>query len=176
MLFDIPLWFAPSFYKLDLSEVPVLIGAFALGPLAGVVIELLKNILNFVIDGTITAGVGELANFMMGCSFVVPAAVIYSRKKTKKSAIIGLLLGTLTMILVASLLNAYVLLPVYAKAFSWPVEKIIEMGTEINKNIDSMMDFIILVVVPFNLVKGIIASTITVAIYKKLSPIIKGVK
>ena len=83
MLFEIPLWFAPSFYEIDFSEVPVLIGAFALGPLAGVVIELLKILLNLAINGTMTMFVGEFANFLIGIAFVVPAAIIYQRKKTK---------------------------------------------------------------------------------------------
>ena len=90
MLFEFPLWFAPSFYQLDFSEVAVLIGAFSMGPAAGVVIEALKILLNFLINGTITAGVGELANFIIGCGLIVPAALIYKRHKTKKNAMLGL--------------------------------------------------------------------------------------
>src|SRR5574344_812846 len=94
MLVEFPLPFiAPSFYELDFSEVPVLIGAFAMGPLAGAIIELIKILLNFVLNGTMTAGVGELANFLMGCAFVVPAGIIYKKSKTKKNAVIGMVTG-----------------------------------------------------------------------------------
>ena len=98
MLFEFPLPFlAPSFYELDFSEVPVLIGTFAIGPAAGATIELMKILLNFVMNGTITAGVGESANFLMGCAFVVPAGLIYRRKKDKKHALAGMVIGMAVM-------------------------------------------------------------------------------
>ena len=93
--FEIPLPFAPAFYEIDFSEVPVLVGCFAMGPLAGAVIELIKIILNLAINGTMTAGVGEVANFLIGCSLVVPAGLIYRKMKTRKGAIIGMVTGTL---------------------------------------------------------------------------------
>ena len=117
MLFDIPLPFAPSFYKIDLSEVPILIGCFAMGPAAGVAIEALKILLNFIISGTITAGVGEVANFAIGCSMVLPAGLIYRYHKTRKQAIIGMATGTVSMAVIGGLLNAFVLLPAYAALF-----------------------------------------------------------
>lgn len=174
MLLDIPLGFLPSFYKIDFSEVPVLIGSFALGPVAGVMIEFIKILLNLLINGTDTAGIGELANFFIGCSIVVPASIIYSRKKTKKGAVLGLIIGTLLLTIVGSLLNAYVLLPAYGAAFHMPIDRLIAMGTAINPSINSMSTFILLAVVPFNLLKGVIVSIITILLYKKLSPIIKG--
>ncbi|HBQ46315.1 MAG TPA: ECF transporter S component, partial [Ruminococcaceae bacterium] len=90
MMVEIPLWFAPGFYKLDLSEIPVLIGGFAIGPLAGVMIELVKVVLYFFIHGSSTAGVGDFANFVIGCCMVVPAALIYKRRKTRRTAMLGL--------------------------------------------------------------------------------------
>lgn len=174
MLLDIPLGFLPSFYKIDFSEVPVLIGSFALGPVAGVMIEFIKILLNLLINGTDTAGIGELANFFISCSIVVPASIIYSRKKTKKGAVLGLIIGTLLLTIVGSLLNAYVLLPAYGAAFHMPIDRLIAMGTAINPSINSMSTFILLAVVPFNLLKGVIVSIITILLYKKLSPIIKG--
>ena len=174
MLFDIPLGFLPSFYKIDFSEVPVLIGSFALGPVAGVMIEFIKILLNLLINGTDTAGIGELANFFIGCSIVVPASIIYSRKKTKKGAVLGLVIGTLLLTIVGSLLNAYILLPAYGAAFHMPIDRLIAMGTAINPSINSMSTFILLAVVPFNLLKGVLVSIITILLYKKLSPIIKG--
>ena len=174
MLFDIPLGFLPSFYKIDFSEVPVMIGSFALGPVAGVMIEFIKILLNLLINGTDTAGIGELANFFIGCSIVVPASIIYSRKKTKEGAVLGLVIGTLLLTIVGSLLNAYILLPAYGAAFHMPIDRLIAMGTAINPSINSMSTFILLAVVPFNLLKGVLVSIITILLYKKLSPIIKG--
>ena len=173
MLFEIPLPFAPSFYEIDFSEVPVLVGCFALGPVAGVLVELIKIILNFAINGTVTAGVGEVANFLIGISFCVPAAVIYSKKKTKKSAMIGLIVGTVVMAIFGCFINAYVLLPTYAKAFQIPIDGLIAMGTAVNAGINSLMTFVVFAVLPFNLLKGILDSIIVLLIYKKISPILK---
>ncbi|MCI5647962.1 MAG: ECF transporter S component [Fusicatenibacter sp.] len=174
MLFDIPLPFAPSFYQLDLSEVPVLIGAFAMGPMAGALIELVKVLINLVISGTSTAGVGELANFLIGCSFVVPAAWIYKNHKTKKNALIGMIVGTLCMAAVGGFLNAFVLLPAYAKAFGMPMDALVGMGSAVNKAITSLPTFCLFAVVPFNLIKGVVVSLITLLLYKHISRLLKG--
>lgn len=174
MLFEIPLWFAPGFYKLDFSEVVVLIGGFALGPVAGIMIELVKVLINLIINGTETAGIGELANFIIGCSLVIPASVIYAKHKDKKHAVIGIVIGTLCMATAGSLLNAYLLLPFYAKAFQMPIDALVAVGTAVNPSIDSLSDFILMAVAPFNIFKGVVSGLVTIAIYKKLSPIIKG--
>ncbi|MBE5962386.1 MAG: ECF transporter S component [Lachnospiraceae bacterium] len=174
MLFEIPLGFLPSFYKIDLSELPVIIGAFTLGPVAGVVIEFVKIFLNLLITGTQTMFVGELANFLIGCAFVIPASFIYYMKKGKKSAIIGLATGTVVMVVAGCVLNAFVLLPKYAEVFQMPLDALIEMGTEKNAGIKGMFTFVVLAVAPFNLIKGSAVSIITVAIYKKISHILKG--
>lgn len=173
MLFEIPLPFAPSFYEIDFSEVPILVGCFALGPVVGVLVELIKIILNFVINGTITAGVGEVANFLIGVSFCIPAAIIYKKKKTKKAAMLGLVVGTIVMAIFGCFINAYVLLPTYAKAFQIPIDGLIAMGTAVNASIDSLMTFVVFAVLPFNLLKGILDSIIVLLIYKKISPILK---
>ena len=176
MLFEFPLPFAPGFYKLDFSELPVIIGAFAIHPFAGVMIELVKILLNLLLDGSATAGVGEMANFCIGCCFVVPASVIYHHKKNRKNAIIGLCAGTLFMTIAGCFINAYVMLPTYSAAFHMEIEKLIAMGTAVNPAINGMWTFILLAVVPFNLVKGILVSVITILIYKKISIILKGNK
>ena len=173
MLFEIPLPFAPSFYEIDFSEVPVLIGCFSMGPLAAAFIELVKVILNLVINGTDTAGVGEIANFIIGCSFCVPAGIIYKRKKTKKGAIVGMVVGTLCMTILGCFVNAYILLPTYAAAFEMPIEKLVAMGTAVNENITSLFTFVMFAVAPFNLLKGVLVSIIVLCIYKKISPILK---
>ena len=173
MLFEIPLWFAPPFYKIDFSEVPVIIGALALGPVAGMIIELIKIMLNFLIDGTITAGVGEFANLLIGCALVLPSALIYQKKKSRKGAMLGMALGTIVLTIVGSLLNAFLLLPVYSKAFGMPMDALIGMGTAVNPNITSLSTFVMFAVAPFNILKGIIVSLITLLLYKKISPIFK---
>ncbi|MCD8361656.1 MAG: ECF transporter S component [Lachnospiraceae bacterium] len=175
MLFEFPLPFiAPSFYELDFSEVPVLIGAFALGPAAGVLTELLKILLNLVINGTNTAFVGELGNFIMGCAFVLPAALIYKHKRTRKTAILSLVVGVIFMTAASLLVNALLLLPAYAAAFGMPIQTFIDMGAAINPNVDGIWTFVLLTVAPFNLVKGILVSVITMLLYKYISPILKG--
>lgn len=173
MLFEIPLFFAPSFYKIDLSEVPVLIGAFSMGPIAGVIIELVKIALNLVMTGSLTAGVGEAANLLIGCAFVIPSGMIYRNNKTKKGAMIGMIIGTIFMTVVGSLLNAFVLLPTYANIFGMPIDSLVEMGSAVNHFITNLTTFILFAVVPFNLLKGIVVSAIVALIYKKISFIIK---
>lgn len=171
MLFEIPLPFAPSFYEIDFSEVPVMIGTFAMGPLAGAAIELVKILLNFFINGTTTAGVGEVANFLIGCALVVPAGIIYRRKRTRKGAIIGMAAGTVFMTLLGCVLNAYVLLPTYAAAFQLPIDSLVAMGTAVNGSITDLFTFVAFAVAPFNILKGVLVSLIVFIIYKKISPV-----
>ncbi len=171
MLFEIPLPFiAPPFYEMDFSEVPVLIGAFSLGPISGVIIEAIKILLNLIINGTTTGGVGEIANFVIGCSFVLPASIIYKRKKTKGNAILAMVIGTICMAVLGVFINAYVMIPIYS-AFM-PLEQIIQMGKDIIPLIKDTLTFCIFCVAPFNLIKGVLVSTITTFIYKPLSKII----
>ena len=173
MLFEIPLPFAPAFYEIDFSEVPVLVGCFAMGPLAGVLIELIKIIMNFIINGTITAGVGEIANLLIGCAFVVPAGIIYKKHRSRKSAIIGMATGTIFMTFVGCFLNAFILLPAYAKAFQMPIEALVEMGAAVNGSVNSLLTFVMFAVAPFNLLKGVLVSLIVLLIYKKISPVFR---
>ncbi len=172
MFLEFPLPFAPAFYKLDFSEVPVMIGSFALGPLSGVLIELIKILIKFVIKGTQTAGVGELANFIIGVSFVLPASIYYRNGKTKKRALIGMAIGGAAMIVVGCLVNAFVLLPTYAAAFGMPMDTLISMGTAVNSAVNSVLTFAVLCVAPFNLVKALIVSFITFILYKRISVLI----
>ena len=173
MLFELPLPFAPSFYKIDFSEVPVLVGCFAMGPLAGVLVELVKILLNFVVTGTSTAGVGEIANFIIGCSLCVPAGLIYRSNRTRKNALIGMVTGTILMAVIGGLINAFVLLPTYAAAFGMPIDALVGMGTAVNSHITNLTTFVLFSVVPFNLVKGVLVSAIVFLIYKKISPIFR---
>lgn len=175
MLLEFPLPFiAPSFYELDFSEVPVLIGAFALGPLAGGVIEAVKILLNLLLNGTATGGVGEFSNLVMGLVFILPAAFVYKHKKTKLSAVLGLIVGGISMVILGCFINAYVMLPLYSNFM--PLDAIIAQAAAIWPVIDNTFKFVLLCVAPFNLVKVILVSVVTMLLYKRLSPILKGKK
>lgn len=175
MMFEFPIPFlAPPFIKMDFSEIPVLVGTFAMGPLAGVVIELLKNILHFVTYGTTTGGIGELSNFFIGCAFAVPAGTFYRKRKTRKNAVLGMATGTLLMVIMGCLSNAFVMFPLYSVVMGIPMDSFIAMGTAIHPAIDNMVTFVVLCMVPFNLVKGIIISMITLLLYKRLKVVLKG--
>ena len=173
MLFEFPIPFiAPGFYKIDLSEVPVIIGAFALGPVAGIVIEFVKILLNLFINGTSSAFVGEFGNFVVGSAFVIPASIMYLAKKTKKRAIMGLVAGVITTTVIGCLVNAFVLLPFYGAAFGG-IDKIIAAGTAVNPAVNSVFVFCLIIVAPFNIIKFSIVSVITVLIYHKISYLLK---
>ena len=174
MLFEFPVPFAPPFYELDFSEIPALIGGFAFGPVAGVMIEFCKILLKLLMKGTSTAFVGDLANFLVGCSFILPASIIYMFRKTKKNAIVATCIGTLIMTVFGSLFNAIYLLPTFADLFGLPLDVIIAMGTEVNANITSVTTLVLFAVVPLNLLKGLSVSLVTILVYKKLSPILKA--
>ena len=171
MLIEIPLFFAPSFYKLDLSEIPILICTFYLGPVAGVAAELVKVLVKLLLKGTSTAFVGDYANFVVGCAFVLPASLVYHTRPGKKSALIGMLVGTLVLTVVGSTFNALYLLPKFAELFI-PMETIIGMGTKVNSHITSVSTLVLFAVVPFNLLKGLVVSGLTFLLYKRISPIL----
>lgn len=175
-LFDFALPFAPPFYKLDFSELPILIGSFAFGPAAGVMMEFLKILLKLCIKGTSTAFVGDLANFVIGCSFILPASIIYVFNKKKKSAILGCVVGTVTLTIFGTAFNAIYLLPAFSKLFGMSLESILEMGSAVNPFAtgDSIVNFVIVCVGPMNVIKGTLASVGTMLVYKKLSPILKA--
>jgi len=173
-MLDFPLPFlAPPFYKLDFSELPALIGAFAFGPVSGVLIEFLKILLKLVFKGTSTALVGDLANFVVGCSFILPASIIYNFKKTKKVAVTGCVIGTIILTIFGTLFNALYLIPAFSKLYGMDLEVIIGMGTKINAAITDLTTFVIFAVGPINILKGSVISLLTILIYKKIRPIIK---
>lgn len=173
MMFEVPLWFAPGFYKMDLSDLPALIGGFAMGPLAGMLIELFKVIISIVLGGTSTFFVGEASNFIIGCSFVVPASIVYKHMRSRKGAYTGMLIGTVILASVGSAMNAFVLIPAYVKILGLPMEQIVAMGTAVNPAITSLSTLVLFAVVPFNLLKGVLVSLITALIYKKIRILIK---
>ena len=175
MYIQMPVPFAPPFYKLDFCDVPVLIGSFTMGPVAGILIAAVKILISLVLRGTQTAGVGEFSNWVQACSLSVPAALFYQHRKTRDSAFIGMAAGVVVMVAVACLTNAYIMLPAYAKAFHMPIDALVAMGTAVNPRIDSLMAFVLLAVAPFNLLKGALVAVLTALIYKRVSVIIKSV-
>ncbi len=172
MFFEIPLPIFPSFLQIDLSDLPALLGTFALGPVSGILIELFKIVLHIVFKGTQTGFVGEFANFVVGSIFVATAGIIYKKRKSKKTAILGLISGTVIMSLCASVLNYTILLPLYAKIFKAPIEAFVAMAAAINPNIKTVKDLVLLSILPFNLLKGIVISVVTIPVYKSVSPIL----
>ncbi|EOU2019348.1 ECF transporter S component [Clostridium perfringens] len=153
MYIDFPVIPIFPWLKIDLSDVPALMGAFAFGPLAGVIIELMKNLLILIVKGTGTGFVGELANFLVGVALVWPAALVYKKNKTKKTAILGMVLGVLCIEVVGILANVYLLLPAYGMAMSKA----------------ELMQYVTVGLIPFNGIKSILVCGITYALYKKVS-------
>ncbi len=170
MMLDFSVPLMPSFIKFDLSELPALISSFALGPLSGVCVCLIKNLLNLPSSGT--GGVGELSNFMLGCAFVVPAGIIYQQKKTRKRAIIGCIAGAVSMAVLSVFSNYFIVYPVYTKFM--PLDAIIGAYKEINPNVNGLLSCLLMFNLPFTFIKGACSAVITVAVYKYISPVIKG--
>lgn len=172
MLFEFPLPFAPSFYKLDLSEVIILMGGFAMGPLAAAIIELLKNLLNLLLNGTTTAFIGEFANFLTGCALVIPASLIYKYNKSHRGALISLIVGTISLALVGSLINYFVVIPAFSEFYHMELDKIVSMGSAVNPFVTDLKTLVVFAVAPFNIVKGIICSILNMLLYKRVSKIL----
>ena len=157
-----------AFYKLDLSNIPVLLGAFSMGPVAGLIILALKSVIGLLHSSS--AGVGELADFLMGAAFVLPAAMIYHRNKTRKTALIGMGVGTLCMVVVGVLANKFIMLPFYMGAYHMNMDAILKFANV--GFVDSEWKLLLLITAPFNLLKGVVLSIVTGLIYKPLSPIL----
>lgn len=169
-ILDFPLPFlAPDFYRLDISELPVMLCGFYLGPSATVFCEAVKILLKLLLKGTTTAFVGDFANFFVGCAFALPAAVIYQIRKTRSGAVIAMVVGTVTMSIFGSLFNAVYLLPKFSELFGLPLDAIVGMGTAINPGIHSVTTLVMFAVVPLNLLKGTVVSLLTFLLYKRIA-------
>ncbi|SDI61949.1 Riboflavin transporter FmnP [Pseudobutyrivibrio sp. 49] len=172
MFLDTAVPIMPSFIKLDVSELPALMASFALGPVYGVIVCLIKNLLHLLM--TTTGGVGELSNFILGVGFVLPAGLIYHHKKTKKNAILGAVVGAIIMAAISFPSNLYIVYPVYYNFM--PKEVIVEAYQAVAPfaKIDSIEKCLLMFNVPFTFVKGMISAIITVLIYQPLRPLLKG--
>ena len=172
MLFQIPVWFAPAFYEIDLSDAVILMGGFALGPGAAIIMEFIKNLLNLLLNGTMTAGVGEFANFLMGCSLVVPASLYYKYHKSLRGAVVALVLGILSLAVISCLLNYFVMIPAYVYFMGFTLDKIVGMASAVNPLVTNLPTLIVFATAPFNLLKGIVCSVVNILLYKRLSKIL----
>jgi len=170
MLFKMALPIFPFFLKLDISDLPALIGAVTMGPLAGVLIELIKNILHLF--KTSTAGVGELANFLVGISLVVPIGICYKKKSDLGGFVIGAILGTITMVIVACIFNYYVLIPVYSTIFGMPIEELVKMVQAVNENVVDLRSMVFFAIAPFNVLKAVVVLLIGYPVCKLISKVI----
>ena len=170
MYLEVPLPFMPPFLKFDFSEIPVLVGAFALGPVWGIVIELFKNLIH--LPFTATAGIGELSNFITGSIFVGFSGLVYLKLHTRKGAAVAMAIGTLTLAVIAVPINAFITLPLYGSVMNFSTEAIVGMSAKINPLIKDKMTLLFFAFVPFNLFKGIVVSVFTFFIYKPVSKLI----
>ncbi len=170
MFFEFTVPVMPPFIKMDLSELPALLGAFAMGPVSGVMICLIKNLLHLLMSTT--GGVGELSNFLLGACFVFPAGMIYQKWKGKKSAILGALAGALLMAGVSIISNYYIVYPFYYNFMT--KEAILQAYQAIVPGVKGILECLVIFNTPFTLVKGLLSVAITILIYKPLSPFLKG--
>ena len=159
-----------AFYKLDLSTLPAIIGGFAMGPVWGFAVMVIKNLVHLL--GTSTSGVGELADLLMGSAFVVPASIIYNRMKDRKGALISMAVGTALMIVASVLVNYFILIPAYQVLMGLPLEVIVGMGTAVWSYIDNTVKLVIFITAPFNLLKGVVLSVVTFLLYNRVSPLL----
>ena len=171
--FPIPM-LIPAFIKMDFSDLPALLGAFALGPVYGVIISFMKNLLHIVIKGTSTACVGELSNFILGAIFSAVAGYLYKHHKSRKTAIIGAVAGAVAMGVLSVPSNYFVVYPAYVQFYHMPLEAILGMYQAILPSADSLIKCLIIFNLPFTLVKGLLDAVLCMMIYKPLSPILHG--
>jgi len=162
----------PSFLKIDISDIPALVAGLAMGPIAGFAVEGVKNFLHFI-TATSTGGVGELANLVVGGAFVVTSSTVYAYKKNLRGIITGFILATIVMALVGSVMNYFVMLPFYGKFMG--MEAIIGMGKAVNPRVNDLLSFVLWFIAPFNIIKGVIISIVTIPLYKKLERFLKVV-
>lgn len=159
-----------AFYKLDLSTMSAILAGFAMGPVQGFTVMLVKDLLGLI--GSSSSGVGELADLLMGCAFVIPASLIYRRMKTRKGALIAMGVGTVLMIVASVLVNYFILIPAYQVIMGMPLEAIVGMGTKVWSYIDNPLKLVIFITAPFNLLKGVVLSVVTYLLYKRVSPLL----
>ena len=174
MLIDFPIFVAPSFYKLDIGDLPCLIGAFAIGPIPGLFIQIIKILLKLLLKPTSTAFIGEVAAFIFSSSYCISASIIYQSNKSKKGAIKAIIIGSIIMVLVSTIANYGFILDAYSKLYGMPLEAIIGLGNKIFPIVTNKLSFVLCCVLPFNLIKAVLVDVLTMLLYKHISPLLKG--
>lgn len=173
MMFDFPIFVAPSFYKLDIGDLPCLIGAFAMGPIPGLFIQIIKILLKLLFKPTSTAFIGELAAFIFSSSYCLSAALIYKNSKTKKGAKKAMIIGSIVMVLISTIANYLFIIPAYSRLYGMPLEAIIGLGSAIFPVVNDLFTFTLCCVLPFNCLKAILVDVLTLLLYKHISPLLK---
>ncbi|MGI6674585.1 MAG: ECF transporter S component [Limnochordia bacterium] len=170
MLLDFPLPLFPIFLQVDLSDVPAVIGAFSMGPAAGVMIELLKNLLKLIV-GSSTGGVGELANFLVGAGYVLILGIVYEKWPHRNGVILGAVLATVGAAVFAGVLNYFIFIPAYAVVMGLPVDAFVSVASQVNAAVVDLRTLVVFAIVPFNLVKGVIIAVAAVLVHRILRPL-----
>ena len=174
MFISVPLpMLFPEFLKIDISDITALMASVSMGPLAGIVVEFMKNLLQVVTGASTTSGVGEFANFIIGSSFVYTVGVVYGRKKELKSLIRGLSLGVVIMAIVGCITNYFIILPFYDVVAGWDTQSIVDMGAIINPLVTDKITFVIWMIAPFNVLKSVLMGLILLPVYKKMDRLLK---
>lgn len=173
MMFRFPLPFMPPFMEFDFAGLVEIIGGFTMGPVAAFAIILVKVMLKCLTQGTSSAWTGELQNIILSCAYVLPAVLIYDRHKTKKTAVIGMIIGTVICAITAIFTNLYIIIPFYASFSGLTIDKIVAMCQAVNPLLDNKWSMAFLGILPFNLMKNGVLSVLAFAVYKKMSRHIK---
>ena len=173
MLIDFPIFIAPSFYKLDISDLPCLIGAFAMGPIPAAFIQIVKILLKLLLKPTSTAFIGEIAAFINSGIFCISAAIVYNKNRTKLGAKKAMFVASILAVIIGSLANYYFIIPAYCELYGMPLETIIGLGNAIFPIINSKFSFVLCCVVPFNIIKVCIVDILTMLLYKHISPLLR---
>ena len=171
MFISVPLPIFPSFLKIDLSDIPAIFGGMSLGPMAGLAIVIIKNFLQGI-TATTTGGVGEFANIVIGGSYVLIICFFYKKLKNTNGVIIGGLLGIVTMTIIGCIMNYFIMMPLYATVYGMPLDAIIQMGTVLNPKVTDLFTFVIWMIAPFNILKALIMTIVTLPLFKKVEKVL----
>lgn len=171
MFISIPLPIFPSFLKIDLSDIPAIFGGMSLGPMAGLAIVIVKNLLQGITAST-TGGVGEFANVVIGGSYVLIICLFYRKLKSTNGVLAGGLLGIVAMTIMGCIMNYYIMIPLYATVYGMPLDQIVQMGTVLNPKVTNLMTFVIWMIAPFNILKAGIMTAVTLPMFEKMEKIL----
>lgn len=171
MFVSVPLPIFPSFLKIDVSDIPAIFGGMSLGPMAGLSIVIVKNLLQAITAST-TGGVGEFANIIIGGSYVLTICLFYKRFKSTKGVLVGGLVGIIVMTIMGCIMNYYIMMPLYATVYGMPLEQIIQLGTVINNKVTDLYTFVLWMIAPFNIVKAGLMTIVTLPLFKKMEKVL----